>query len=378
MFKWDVIVVGAGPAGSSAAYGLARQGLRVLMLEKARIPRYKPCGGGLSLKVRSALDYDFSSAVQDTIRQVSIAYGRERIRIESAEAYCVMRADFDALLAAQAVRAGAELRDACPVDGITLENDRAGVSAGGERLDAALLIGADGVNGGVRRAAGFPPHHRMGVAIEAELQVPSAALAEWRSVLHMDYGALSWGYGWIFPKADHLSVGVGALIRPGHKLDLQRELARYLSSEPSLSGAKPILTRGHRVPLGGQFAIYHRPHALLVGDAAGLADPFTAEGIYFAIRSGQIAAQEIGRARQRGDNDLSPYSRRINSEINADFRFGWWLTQVFYRMPRFSFRVFAHSASTQDGAKQLANGTLTYKRLLLRVAGNSLPSLVPR
>ncbi len=365
--SWDAIVVGAGPGGASAAQRLATAGLRVLLLEKDKMPRYKPCGGGLTAKVRPALDFDFSPAIEMTLLQGSVAFHSERLRVQAPAGWCVMRDKFDALLAARAVDAGAELRDAQPVTHVAFDDAGTTVSTRGETLRAAFVVGADGVNGIVRRAAGLPPHRRMGVAIEAEMDAPSTALDEWRHTLHLDFGALPWGYAWIFPKAEHLSVGVGDLMRPGHATDLRAELARYIASEPSLREARARFTRGHRVPLGGQYGRYHAPRAVLVGDAAGLVDPFTAEGIYYAIKSGQIAAEEIVRGLARGVFELSTYTDRINREINTDFHYAWALTQIFYRMPHLSFRMFAKSAAIQQAVAQIADGT-TYRHTLRQVA----------
>jgi geranylgeranyl reductase family protein len=374
--SWDAIVVGAGPGGSSAAYRLATAGLRVLLLEKEKIPRYKPCGGGLTLKVRTALDFDFSPAIEMTILQGSVAFRRERIRVDAPAGWCVMRDKFDALLAARAVSAGAELRDAQAVTQIAFDDAGAAVSTRTDTLRAAFVVGADGVNGIVRRAAGLPPHRRMGVALEAEMDAPLTALEQWRQTLHLDFGAIPWGYAWIFPKAEHLSVGVGNLIRSGHTIDLRAELSQYIASEPSLCEARARFTRGHRVPLGGQFGRYHAPHALLVGDAAGIVDPFTAEGIYYAIRSGQMAAEEIVRGLTRGVFDLSTYTERINREINADFRYAWALTQIFYRMPHLAFRLFARSVQTQAAVAQIAAG-LTYRQMFWKIVTGLARSQAP-
>jgi geranylgeranyl reductase family protein len=364
--NWDVIVVGAGPGGSSAAYGLAKAGLRVLLLEKEKMPRYKPCGGGLTTKVRDILDFDFSPAVEQTISHVSFAYGAERTRASFGTAWAVMRDKFDALLAQRAANAGAEFRDAQPVTRLAFDEHGAIVMTKKETLRAAFVVGADGANGIVRRAAGLPAHRRMAVALEAEMDAPSAALDQWDGTLHLDFGAIPWGYGWIFPKAEHLSVGVGYFMKSGRNNDLRARLARYIGSEPSLQNARERFSRGHRIPLGGQFNRYHAPRAVLVGDAAGVVDPFTAEGIYYAIRSGQIAAEEIANAFQRGTLDLSPYTRRINAEINSDFRYAWLGAQIFYRMPRLMYRVVVRNVAAQSAAVNIVEGAWSYRRTIIQ------------
>jgi len=353
-----------------------------LLLEKEKMPRYKPCGGGVTAKVRGLLDFDFSATIEDTIRMVSVAYGADRVSVGYNDpiAWMVMRDKFDMLLAQRAANAGAQVRDRQPVTRIAFDDDGASVSTRGETLHAKLVVGADGANGIVRRAANFPPHQRMAVALEAEMEAPSASLEQYHKTLHVDFGAIRWGYAWIFPKAEHLSIGVGVLMRPNHPLDLRAELARYIKSEPTLRGATEMFARGHRIPLGGRFAKYHAPRAVLVGDAAGVVDPFSAEGIYYAIRSGMIAAEEITRAFERGGSstelaDLSSYTRRINAEISSDFRYAWWMAQVFYRVPHFGYRVFRRSKRTQIAAEEVLGGLVTYPQLLLGFAKGLVRSI---
>lgn len=364
MSDWDVIVVGAGPGGTTAARGLAQRGLRTLLLEKEKIPRYKPCGGGLTAKVKNVLDVDFSSAVESTINTVSVAYGAMRMRTQPVTAWCVMRQEFDALLAEHAIRAGAVFRDEAPVSSIVLADDGAVVTTQGDRLQARFLVGADGVNGIVRKAMGIPPHRNFSVALEAEMDAPSAALEEWCGTLHMDYRAIPWGYAWIFPKAEHLSVGIGSIIHTVRGLNIRNELARYVASEPSLKNARERFSRGYRIPISRGYGKYDAPHSVLVGDAAGLVDPFTGEGIYYAIRSGQIAAEEIARAFGQTDGGMSAYTARINAEINSDFRAATLFAELFYRVPRFAAFAFRNSASVRKASVDVVSVPGSYGKTM--------------
>lgn len=384
---YDVIVVGAGPGGATTAFHLARAGIKTLLVEKEKMPRYKPCGGGLTAKVEQILDTDFSPTIEDTIRIASVAYGQERARVKYDQplAWMVMRDKFDLLLTQRAAQAGAEVREAEPVTAVSFEKNGVEVSTRKDNSAAKLVVGADGVNGIVRRAAGFPRHENMAVALEAEMEAPSAALEEWRETLHVDFAGIKWGYAWIFPKAEHLSIGVGAFSRPNRRVDLRSDLARYVASEPSLHDAKEMFSRGHRIPVGGRPSRYHAARALLVGDAAGVVDPFSGEGIYYAILSGKMAAEEIIRAFQvdngasggRGGFDFSAYSRRVNSVINSDFWYASWLAEAFYRVPRFAFRTYKKSPKTQQVAMEILSGGVTYPRMLRRLAKGFVRSLLP-
>ena len=364
---YDVIVIGSGPAGASAARRLAQYNLKVLMLEKAKHPRYKPCGGGLTSKVMQLLDFDVSSALEDASREVLFSYdsGPLVTRTLPHEAvWLAMRDRFDQLLAARAVEAGAQLRENVKVEGVALAAEQVSVRTSRETFQARFVVGADGANGVTAKAVGLMAKRHDGAAIEAELPVSAAVLDKWHGKILFDFGGIPWGYGWIFPKSNHLSVGLGTWY-PSGKVKLRDYLARFIDRQPDLRAHGEPFVKGHLLPLGGRFDRFHRGRVLLAGDAAATADPFFGEGISFAIRSGQMAAREIVRAMQRGDCRLAGYSRLLNRELNADFCFGRLATHIFYRWPEPSFKVFIQSGAAVDEAIKVVEGRWGYRELLL-------------
>ena len=364
--SYDVIVIGSGPAGSTAARRLAQQNLTVLMLEKFELPRYKPCGGGLTSKAMKLLDFDISSTLEDQTSKVLFSYDSgptlQYTRPDTI-VWFVMRDKFDYLLAQQAVAAGAELRTDVKVEHVELDDSGVTVRTATECLRARFVVGADGANGTTAKSLGLMAKRHNGVALEAEIHVSAAAQEKWRGKLLFDYGGIPWGYAWIFPKAEHLSIGVGSWY---HTRDIKpREyLARFIERQPDLREHGDLFIKGHVLPLGGRIDRFHHGRGLVAGDAAATAEPFFGEGISFAIRSGQLAADEIGAALGRGDVDLSRYTRRINREMNADFRYGRLATQVFYRWPRFSFETFVKGNLLSEVAIDVVEGRASYRHLM--------------
>jgi geranylgeranyl reductase family protein len=383
---YDVLVAGAGPAGAVLAYKLAEHGLQVLLVEKASLPRYKACGGGLPFKTLQSLPFDAGPALDCEARGSLLSFGGRpllRAPIERATGWFAMRDRFDHFLAERAVRAGAQLWEAATVRGVELQADHVvaqvdsrhaagGTTAG--RLQARFVVGADGVHSRVARAVGLGAGRQTGLAIEAEVDVPAAALEQQGGRATFDFGALGWGYGWIFPKTDHLSVGVFRA-RPGRATGLRQHLDRFLSSQPVLEHGRLLQVRGHPIPLGGTEQPLHRERALVVGDAANLADPWLGEGIYYAVQSANVAAQVLLEAVADGVGALARYTARVQAEITPQLRQARLLAGVVYRQPYLCSLLLSRSARMQRLIFDAIRGNTGLRELNRRLAV-SLPRIL--
>ena len=288
-------MVGAGPAGSVLAYLLAKRGLDVVILERASLPRYKSCGGGVTWKVMQHLPFDASPVFEHQVTGGLVTYQRRqmlRLEVNQAIAWLVMRDKFDHFLAQQAVLAGARLLEGISVVKVEDKGDRVVVTTTQGELQSQLLAGADGVNSRVARSVGLLVKREAGVGLEAELAVSPAVLEKQGAYATFDFGAIAGGYGWIFPKHDHLSVGLFKA-SPGKANGLRQALERFIARQEALTNPQILHLQGHQIPLGGRKHTLDKGRVLLMGDAANLADPWIGEGISYAIMSAHLAAEQM-------------------------------------------------------------------------------------
>ena len=290
MKRFDVLVVGAGPAGSTAAYRLAREGASVLLADRARFPRDKPCGGGLTDRAVGQIPFDVAPVVEDSVRtfELGLRYG-QRFERSTASPLILMtqRRRLDAYLVERAAEAGAILRDGVKVTSVTADGT---LSVDGRPVRAGVLIGADGVNGTTARSVGLDAAHDHAVALEGNVPLDALSEARFRGRVLVELGTVPGGYAWVFPKGDHVNVGVGGWLREGPRLraHLSRVCREYGIPEDRIEG-----TRGYRLPMRRAGSSPATGRTLLIGDAAGLVDPLSGDGMFEAFVSARLAAEAV-------------------------------------------------------------------------------------
>ena len=332
---YDVIVIGAGPAGCIAAYYLAKAGLNVLILEKFKLPRVKPCAGGLTFKARQAIPFDVSPKVSiEATGGILTYHGKQTLKVELDKplASLVNRDEFDHFLLKQALKAGAKVLENTRMLSLSQDDGKVAVKTANAIWQARFLVGADGVYSQTAKMLGLLPDREMGYAVEAEFQVPQTVLESMTGYVTIDFGAIRNGYGWIFPKKDHLSVGLFHSFSDGSSA-LRHDLFAFIRTQSALRSYKVLSMRGHHEPMGGKPADLHKGRCLLVGDAANLADAWMGEGLYYAISSGQLAAKSIIQAIRSSTSDLSEYSAKVNAGIVSQLYHARRIARVLYRMP---------------------------------------------
>lgn len=367
--EYDVIIVGAGPAGSVLAYHIAARGLSVLIIEKSHLPRYKTCGGGLTSRALDNLPFDVAPTIEVKAQGGIFSYAGQyyrRIQTTKPVAWLMMRDRFDNYLTQKAVNVGAALHDGLTVKGYEDEGGLLTVNTPQGKYKSAMLVGADGVNSIISRVGGLLPNRKFGFGLEAELAVPPAALQEQGCYTTFDFGVIPNGYGWIFPKSDHLSVGVFHT-KPGKVVGIRHSLDSFIAIYDTLKENQILNLRGHPIPLGGKRNILHTDRVLLVGDAANLADPWLGEGISYAIISAQLASEVIVEAFNNGSLDLSDYTNKVNTCIVQQFNYAHMIGNLVYWLPRLGVSWINRSEYIQKLVFDTIRGDINYNKLIERL-----------
>lgn len=315
---YDVLIVGAGPAGCAAAYDLATAGRRVLIVDRFAFPRMKACAGGLTIKTILALRFSIAPVVRTICSDLKVGLRDatpRKIRGKSPLCAMTVRAELDEFVLRETRRRGAEFAQIGRIRSITTDRNRVELVTETGSITARFLIGADGANSTVARVTGEFPEATASFAMEGH--IPIAGNRD----LELNFDVVPFGYGWVFPKGDHLNVGIYTS-RPGKgivTLERLREYARLKAGAGDLSHVV-----GHPIGLGGAAYRPRSPRIFLVGDAAGMVDSLFGEGIYYAVVSGQAAAAAIIEGTR--------YERRLR-RIQRDLRACRNSAQLFYGDP---------------------------------------------
>ncbi|GAB1644706.1 geranylgeranyl reductase family protein [Krasilnikovia sp. MM14-A1259] len=331
--EWDVAVVGAGPGGLAAACAAASAGARTLVLERAAHPRYKTCGGGLIGTSLGIAATRIDVPARDTVAAITFAFdGRRAFTRRGGDApllTMVRRDDFDLAWHDAAVAAGAVVRQNCQVRSLTQGPRSATVGlADGSTVTAGVVIGADGSAGITSRHVGVT-FDQQDLGLEVEVAADPAQRAAWRGRVLLDWGPVPGSYGWVFPKDDELTVGV--IMAKGRGGETKQYLARFLE-RLGLADRPVRRDSGHLTRCRSDDAPLRRDRVLVVGDAAGLLEPWTREGISYALRSGTWAGQAAAAAGASVDA-LAGYERQVARELVPEMVAGRRLLRVFEQHP---------------------------------------------
>ena len=334
--EWDVAIVGAGPAGLSAAQAAATAGARTIVLERAEHPRYKTCGGGLIGASLAAVGGRIEVPARDQIRAITVTLdGRRSFTREDPDPLLAMvaRSEFDDALRRAAEAAGATVQQRSPVRGISQDDDGACARlADGTGVRARVHIGADGSSGVSARHVGVR-YEQVDLGLELEIVVPPPVAGQWRGRVLLDWGPIPGSYGWVFPKGDRLTVGVIASRGQGERT---RSYLRDFTARLGLASFGTEQDSGHLTRCRADGSPVRRGRVLAAGDAAGLLEPWTREGISFALRSGTLAgtvAAEASTGHDRPDRALGRYEAALEEELIPEMAAGRRLLAAFSRHP---------------------------------------------
>ena len=329
-------VVGGGPAGLAAASASAAAGARTIVLERAEHPRYKTCGGGLLGVSQAAVAGQLTLPVRDEVRSATFTLrGGSEFSRSNAEPLLAMvvRDEFDAALLGRAEENGAAVRQRVQVRAIDQADGRATARlADGTSVSATVIVGADGSSGVTSRHVGAE-FAQVDLGLELEIAVPEPVRRQWAGRLLLDWGEIPGSYGWVFPKGERLTVGVIAARGQG---DATKAYLREFVGRLGLARYETVRDSGHLTRCRTDQSPLRRGQVIVAGDAAGLLEPWTREGISFALRSGALAGEHAAKAATGGDptvieSSLDGYAAAVNAALVPDMRAGRILLSAFTR-----------------------------------------------
>jgi len=336
MKSFDVAIIGSGPSGASAAFELSKNGISTVIIEKEILPRYKTCGGGLVYRGRKSIPFDVSSVVEKEFFEIDTYFSNTNIKLTTKRdepiVSMIMRDAFDNLIVEKAKENGVTVLQNHKVIAITFGDVQTIHTTEGD-IKAKFIIAGDGALSPVAKMAGWNETRNLIPALEYEVEVSSADFERLSKNVRFDVEAIPYGYGWCFPKKNHLSIGVCVIIKPKQKIDLKKYYAEYLKT----LGISEVLNEeahGFVIPVSPRTDDFVRNNVFLIGDSAGFADPILAEGISNAILSGILAAQSIVESKLDSVRAAALYHEKLEHGILPEIKTGVILSKYFYKNKR--------------------------------------------
>jgi geranylgeranyl reductase family protein len=381
----EIVIIGAGPAGATLAYELLQGGLKPLILDKAAFPRTKVCAGGLTIKTLKFLPPNLGTVLEDEIYRVQLSFNLGRAFTKAWHQpllYTVERQRFDAFLMDRVRQAGGEFGEGERLEKITPGPGDSFTLATSRRLiTARVVVGADGARSRVARGAGLQPvdYWHLGLQAEIPRDLMGKSATAFTGTICLDLGTMADGYAWVFPRDEVLLAGVGGPLHQGPQL--QQYHARLLSHLGLGRGSFPL--SAHLIPHRVTPRPIMKGRVLLVGDAAGLADFWTGEGIFSALHSARLAAQPILRFFQGETGALTDYQARVDREITPELTASYQISQLFNHLGWWFFTCLARSDypwevfcrvmrgdRSFDEIKKRCRPDILFRKLLVKSARN--------
>jgi geranylgeranyl reductase family protein len=358
--RYDVLIVGAGPAGNTLAYKLANSGLSVVLIDKLKLPRRKICAGGISRKTFLQIGYDIDPVIEKTITGAYLTYRNDVIihKAMNGVGATVERSNFDYFMTKKAVEAGATLLDETEL--VSFVEDSKGITARTSRgeLHAGIIVGADGVYSKIRKLVYPDARPLFGHAIEALVYPQPDMLDAFGSNALFDFGGIKGGYGWIMPKKDHFNIGLFKMKNFPGNMDMRRHLDDFILRNRVIRDYRSIDVKGYPIPIRAVSRILTVKRAMLIGDAAGFGDSFYGEGIYYAAWSANCAHRAIKGYLINGE-PLSRYNQYVRPIIN-NLVFSRMTARLFYGAARFGYFHMAKNEWVNEYYAQLIYGKANF------------------
>ncbi len=363
---YDVIIVGGGPSGASAGRRAGLLGLNTLLLEKEDFPRYKPCGGGLSEHAISYLDFELPEEVIEwEITGAKVFFKEQMIEAhkDCRLSALVSRDVFDYLLLEKAKETGIKVHTREKVLSCRETADCVEVETKENTYRAKFVIIAEGAHGLLKTCVRLADtKEEYGICMVAEVPAEEKEIEErLGKAVELHFGVAGGGYGWVFPHKTYFSVGIGGNVK---ELPHTKVVLLEFLKENGFTGEYKL--RGHKIPWGGIKRKVVGSRIVLCGDSAGFVDSFSGEGLAYAIRSGQLAAEAIsGICLECGKSkDLKKYESLCQAEFGTHLKYSLMFSKVMHRFPERTFRTFTSSEKMVNKYLEVVNLSMNYKDFL--------------